>query len=35
VWEILFAGLSLLLIAVIAVYLYKQRHLFGHTRRSG
>jgi hypothetical protein len=34
-WEILFAGISFLLIAVIAVYLYKQRHLFGHTRRSG
>jgi hypothetical protein len=27
-WEIIFAGISLLLIAVIAVYLYKQRHLF-------
>jgi hypothetical protein len=28
VWEIIFAAISLLLIAAIAVYLYKQRHLF-------
>jgi hypothetical protein len=34
-WEMIFAGISFLLIAGIAVYLYKQRHLFGHTRRSG
>jgi hypothetical protein len=34
-WEMLFAGISLLLIAAIAVYLYKQRHLFGHARRNG
>jgi hypothetical protein len=27
-WEIIFAGISLLLIAAIAIYLYKQRHLF-------
>jgi hypothetical protein len=33
-WELLFAGVSFLLIAGIAVYLYKQRHLFGHTRSS-
>ena len=34
-WEIIFAGISLLLIAVIAVYLYKQKHLFGSQHRSG
>ena len=33
-WEFIFAGISLLLIAVIAVYLYKQQHLFGHLRSS-
>jgi hypothetical protein len=34
-WEIIFAGISLLLIAVIAVYLYTQRYLFGAQRKSG
>jgi hypothetical protein len=33
-WEIIFAGMSLLLIAVIAVYLYTHRQLFGYKRRS-
>jgi hypothetical protein len=33
-WEIIFAVVSCSLIAVIAVYLYKKKSLFGHTRRS-
>jgi hypothetical protein len=34
-WEIIFAAISLLLIAAIAVYLYKQRHRFRPQRTSG
>jgi hypothetical protein len=34
-WELIFAGVSFLLIAGIAIYLYKQKHLFEHTRSSG
>ena len=33
-WEFIFAGISLLLIALIAVYLYRQRHLFRPKRSS-
>jgi hypothetical protein len=33
-WEILFAAVSVMLIAAIATYLYKQRHLFGQQRSS-
>jgi hypothetical protein len=32
VWEIIFAAVSFALIAAIAVYLYKKKPLFGHTR---
>jgi hypothetical protein len=35
VWELIFTGISLLLIGVIARYLYRQRHLFGPQRQSG
>jgi hypothetical protein len=34
-WEVIFAGISLLLIAAIAAYLYKQRHLFRPKCKSG
>jgi hypothetical protein len=33
-WELIFAGVSLLLIAGIASYLYQQRHRFGPQRSS-
>jgi hypothetical protein len=33
-WELIFAAISLLLIALIAVYLYRQRHLFRPKRSS-
>jgi hypothetical protein len=33
-WELIFAAVSVMLIAATATYLYKQRHLFGHQRSS-